>query len=321
MYRSLLVPLDGSDAAEFALPMALSLARKFEASLQIVHVYAPVWGRHGRAESAHEVIDREMRARGQAYNDAVIQRLQAAGGTSLSAVFLEGPIVASAINRQAAASEADLMVMTTQGRAPMARFWLGSVADALLRQAAIPILFVRAEDGQPDLNQEPLLQRVLIPLDGSELAEQILEPSVALAAAMQSEITLLRVVRQLTPASYDPASSRISGIRPTLLKQLEEVDREEWKRAEDYLVQVAQRLRGRSLNVDTRVVSHVRPATAILDDAASHGADLIALATQGYGGLKRLFVGSVADKVLRGATSAVLVRRPAGESASPIEDR
>ena len=107
----------------------------------------------------------------------------------------------------------------------MARFWLGSVADALLRQASIPILFVRTQDGEPDLNQDPSLQRVLIPLDGSELAEQILEPAVALAAAMQAEITLIRAVQQLTPAGDDPESGRISGIRPALLQQLREIRR------------------------------------------------------------------------------------------------
>jgi nucleotide-binding universal stress UspA family protein len=209
------------------------------------------------------------------------------------------------------------MVMTTQGRAPMARFWLGSVADALLRQATIPILFVRTQDGEPDLNQDASLQRMLIPLDGSELAEQILEPAVALAAAMQAEITLIRAVQQLTPAGYEPESGRISGIRPGLLQQLREIDQNEWTRAEEYLNQIAERLRGHSLTVKTRVISHIRPAIAIIEDAESHGADLIALATQGRGGLKRLFVGSVADKVLRSAASAVLVRRPVGESASP----
>ena len=321
MYRSILVPLDGSDAAEHALPMALSLARRCGAALQIVQVHVPTWSNSGRMELYYELIDREMREQEQAYLDSIVTRLTAAADISLNSELLEGIVVASTINRHAAAAGVDLIVMTTQGRAPVARLWLGSVADALLRQASIPILFVRPQDGEPDLNQEPMLQHVLVPLDGSELAEQILEPAVALATAMQGEITLLRVVKQLTPASYDPDSSRISGIKPALLKQLQEIDRKEWSRAEEYLDQVAQRLRGRSLNVATRVVSHMRPATAIIEDAASHGANLIALATQGYGGLKRLFVGSVADKVLRGATSTVLVRRPAGESARPVDDQ
>ena len=144
------------------------------------------------------------------------------------------------------------MVMTTQGRAHDRAFWLGSVADALLRQASIPILFVRTQDGEPELNQDPSLQRMLIPLDGSELAEQILEPAVALAAAMQAEITLIRAVQQLTPAGYDPESGRISGIRPALLQQLREIDQNEWTRAEEYLNQTAERLRGHSLTVNTR---------------------------------------------------------------------
>jgi nucleotide-binding universal stress UspA family protein len=209
--------------------------------------------------------------------------------------------------------------MTTQGRGPVARFWLGSVADALVRQSTIPILFVRPAESEADLAQEPAFRRVLIPLDGSQLAEQILEPATALAAATKAEVTLLRVVQQLSPASYDPESSRISGIRPALLKQLQDVDRQERTRAEEYLDQLAERLRSRSLIVHTRVVSHLRPATAILDDASTNGVDLIALATHGRGGLKRLLVGSVADKVLRGATTAVLMYRPVGEFVSAEE--
>jgi nucleotide-binding universal stress UspA family protein len=190
----------------------------------------------------------------------------------------------------------------------------------LLRQASITILFVRPQDGEADLNQAPLIERMHLALDGSELAEQILEPATAIAEAMQANLVLLRVVQQLTPASYDPENSRLSGIRPALLQQLREVDRKEWNQAEEYLDQVAQRLRARGLNVQSRVVSNARPATAIIDDASTHGADLIALATQGRGGLKRLFVGSVADKVLRGSDTAVLVRRPVGESAAASDE-
>jgi len=320
MYHSILVPLDGSAAAEHALPMALSLARRFEAALRIVHVYAPIWGVYHEAGWYDAIIDREMRERGQGYIDAVIRRLAPAGGDSISATLLEGP-VASTIDRYATTSGVDLMVMTTQGRGPMARFWLGSVADSLLRQASIPILFVRPQEGDADLAREPVLERMHIALDGSELAEQILEPAVALAGAMKAEITLLCVVQQLTPASYDPESSRRSGIRPALLEQLQEIDRKESTHAQQYLDQVAHQLRDSSLVVNTRVVSHVRPATAIIEDASDHGADLIALATHGRGGLKRLFVGSVADKVLRGAATPVLVRRPVGESAAAKDDQ
>jgi nucleotide-binding universal stress UspA family protein len=318
MYRSLLVPLDGSAVAEHALPWALSLARRSAAALKIIHVHAPVWGAYGEAGWYDAVVDRELREQMQAYLDGVIQRLSEVTNVSLSSALLDG-LVAGAINRHAMESGVDLVVMTTQGRGPVARFWLGSVADALVRHSTVPMLFVRPEESEADLAQEPAFGRVLIPLDGSQLAEQILEPSVALASITQAEITLLRVVQQLTPVSYDPESSRISGIRPALLKQLQDADRQERERAEDYLGQVAERLRMRSFAVQTRVVSHIRPATAILDNVSAHGVDVIALATHGRGGLKRLLLGSVAEKVIRGATIPVLVYQPVGELAAAEE--
>lgn len=318
MFRSLLVPLDGSTAAEHALPIAVSLARRFEAALRIVHVHRPVWGFYGEGGLYDAIVDRELREGVQAYLDGVIRRLSEVTNVPLSSAVLDGP-VACAINRHAVESGVHLIVMTTQGRGPVARFWLGSVADALVRQATIPMLCVRPEDLESDLSQEPALGPVLVPLDGSRLAEQILEPAAAFAAATRGELTLLRVVEQYMPEGYAPDRRRVSGMRQGLMAQLVEMDRQEWKRAEDYLNQLAERLRTQSLIVHTRVVSHVQPATAILDDASAHGVGLIALATQGRGGLKRLLVGSVADKVLRGATTPVLIFRPVGEFVSAEE--
>ncbi len=159
---------------------------------------------------------------------------------------------------------------------------------------------------------------MLIPLDGSELAEQILEPALALGAATQAEYTLLRVVKQMAAASYDPASGRVSGLRESLLKQMQVMDRQQWTEAQEYLERLAGGLRARSLTVQRRVIPHEQPAAAILDDAQKNAADLIALATHGRGGLKRLLLGSVADKVVRGAATPVLVYRPVDKSA-PME--
>lgn len=318
MYGSLLVPLDGSTAAEQALPMALSLARRFRAAVKFVHVYVPVRGLYGEGGWCDEAIDREMREDGKAYLDSVVQRLAGDSDISLSAVLLEGP-VADTINRYVTAAGIDMIVMTTQGRGPVARLWFGSVADALVRQSSVPILFVRPQEGEADVTQESLIERLHISLDGSELAEQILEPALAIAAATQAEITLIRVVQQLAPASNESGKGNLSWIRPALLMRLNEVDRRERAAAEEYLERLAEQLSSRTSRVQTRVVSQVSPATAILDDASTHGGDLIALATQGRGGLKRLLVGSVADKVLRGATIPVLVQRPAAEFVSAKE--
>jgi nucleotide-binding universal stress UspA family protein len=93
------------------------------------------------------------------------------------------------------------------------------------------------------------------------------------------------------------------------------MDRQQRTEAQNYLDQLAERLRARSQTVQARVVSHEQAAAAILDDAQKNAVDLIALATQGRGGLKRLLLGSVADKVLRGATTPVLLYRPVDKSA------
>jgi nucleotide-binding universal stress UspA family protein len=315
MYRSLLVPLDGSDFGEHALPLALGLARRLWTALQVVRVHVPVWGVYGEFGGLYdETVDRALRERDREYLDAVVKRLATVADIPLSSALLDGP-VADMIDRHAAATGADLLVMTTHGRGPLARFWLGSVADALVRQGSIPVLVVRPQEAAPDLAQEPVLRRVLIPLDGSALAEQVLEPALALGAAMQAEYTLLRVVQPMIPGGHIPASAKVSGLREPLLKQLQALHRQELTEAQEYLERIAERLRARALTVQTRVVSQERPATAILEDASAHGADLIALATHGRGGLKRLLLGSVADKVLRGGSTPVLVYRPVDKAA------
>ena len=311
--RSILVPLDGSDFAEHALPTAVGLARRHGATLHVVCVHVPIAGAYGEhAVPYDEGLDRALMTRARDYVEGV-GTLLAVAGMQASSILLDGPIPI-AIARHATEVEADLIVMTTQGRGPLARLWLGSVSDELVRQINVPILLVRPADAAPDFSREPLVRRVLIPLDGSPLAERVLEPVLALGAGTQPEYTLLRVTTPMAELSYGPAGGKITGLHESL-KQLQELDQAESKGAHEYLERLAQALRARSFNVQTRVITHDRPATAILDDASVNGADLIALATHGRGGLKRLLLGSVADKVLRGADRAVLVYRPVDPSA------
>jgi nucleotide-binding universal stress UspA family protein len=127
---------------------------------------------------------------------------------------------------------------------------------------------------------------------------------------------LLRVIQQWTPDNDSPDAPRMSGLRPELLKQMQEADQQEQAAAEKYLAQLVEKLRAPSMNVQSRLVRHGQPATAILEEASTLAVDIIALATHGHGGLKRLLLGSVADKVLRGATTPVLVYRPVAESTA-----
>jgi nucleotide-binding universal stress UspA family protein len=145
---------------------------------------------------------------------------------------------------------------------------------------------------------------VLIPLDGSPLAEAILEDAIALGMLMQADYTLLQAIE---PALFGYAPGWLApGLNEEVLAQLQAA-------AQGYLEHVAERMRAQQLQVRTQVVL-APPAAAILEYAREQAVDLIALATHGRGGGARMLLGSVADKIVRGAGAPVLVARPHGDA-------
>ncbi len=247
----------------------------------------------------------QRRAQARLYLAQVRDRLAALAGPELKIIAENLELaISQTVNEplggflaaHAATTDADLIVMTTHGRSGLARFWLGSVADTLVRLSHLPILLLQPTASEPDFTQPPLFKNIPIPLDGSALAEQILEPAVALGELLGTEYTLLRAVEPLFPV-YN------------LILQTQELDESALQEAWGYLHQVAQQLAIEERRMHTPGFLATQPADAILESAQRHGNDLIALATHGKRGLTRLMVGSVADKLLRGATIPILVYR------------
>ncbi len=305
MYHSIFVPLDGSPFGEQALPLALAIARRARVPVQVAHVHAPLPEAYAESLTAYQTLYQISRTRARDYLDALSARLHAATPIPVTAALLEGDVV-DALHEHVAARGADLIVLTTHGRGPFSRFWLGSVADQLLRRASVPLLFVHPAHGLADLNREAGLARVLVALDGSPAVEQIVEPAVALAGLMGSRVTLLRVVEPLPPFGVDPVTYSAETDDPGLELQLQE--------ARGYLDGVARGLRAKHLDVDTIVLVHPHPATAIVEEAEKEHGTLIALQTHGRRGLARLVLGSVADKVIRSTTLPVLINRPRAQA-------
>jgi nucleotide-binding universal stress UspA family protein len=305
MYRSLLVPLDGSRSAEQALPVALSIARRAGATLNLVSVQVPFPPTYGEGMVRLEnPLEADAREKARTYLDGVVQRIAAVSPVPAAATLLEGP-VAESLYRQATTTGIDLVVMTVVGAGPWTRLWLGSVADELVRRLPMPLLLLRPQEPAPELGREPTIKQILLPLDGSEAAEQVGEPAAALGTLMQAEFTLLRVVSPAAPAAGAEGGSQ--G------RQSQACEKQLQAEAQAYLDGVAERLRARSLSAQTRVVFHEHPAVAILN-AHAHDTDLIAFTTRGHRALPWLFLGSTADKVLRGASTPVLVQRPRDQS-------
>jgi nucleotide-binding universal stress UspA family protein len=304
MYRTILVPLDGSPFGEQALPLALGIARRAGAALELIHVFVtPAAVETELRLPVENTFDAKARAEARAYLDGMVQR-PAASGVPVRGTYTEAyGSIPEAIGQQAADRNVDLVVLTTHGRGPLSRFWLGSVADELVRQLTVPLLLVRPREGKPDLAGEPVLRHLLVPLDGSPLAEQVLEPAIELGRLMSADYTLLRVVRPVYYLSPELGGFGGVGPDPQLLKDLQ-------TQAESYLAGVAERLRARSLRVQTQVCVEGHVPGTILQEAEKRGSDLVALATHGQGGLGRLLRGSVADKVIRGGMLPVFVYRP-----------
>ena len=299
MFRTILVPLDGSEFSEQALPVAMAIARRTGASVFLTQVSLPTTHTE-MLSGGHSDLDRRERER------KALERLAAelnSAGIPAEATLLEGPVL-EALTEHAAGVGADLVVMATHGRGPLSRIVLGGVADPLVRRLKVPTLLVRPTESAPGHGRSAPARHLLVALDGTPEAEAVLPTAVELGEAMGARFTLLRVVAPVTMQVMHP----VGVITPYLDSDLTE---NLLKNAAVYLDRVAAPLRGRALTVETRVAIHADPASAILTEAHALGCDLIAMKSHGRDGLGRLVFGSVTAEVVHDATAPVLTHVPA----------
>lgn len=301
MYRTILVPLDGSPFAEHAIGMASCVARASGARVELVRVhrtYAFDLGDDSHWDEMTRRDEAEYLARTAA--SAAVR-----GDTRVDTAVLDGPI-AVAICEHAQELPAPIIILSTHGRTGFSRAWLGSVADAVVRHAVSPLLLLRsAEDGAP-ARDDVAIREVIVALDGSGFSEQILPHALSLAECARARLLLLRIVEPVTVpvAEYAPSFAAAA-------QAMSETTQVLVSRAEEYVSGVAARARHDHPELDIRADVRVSgsAAKAIIEVAAERHADVVALATHGRG-MSRLLLGSVADKVLRGGPGAVLLVRP-----------
>jgi nucleotide-binding universal stress UspA family protein len=310
MYRSIMVPLNGSTFGEHALPLALSIARRSGAELHLVHVHTPLQAAYAEIQLYDATLDTHLRERERLYLEGLAKRIMESSNVRV-AIFNKMGDIAPTLRDHVHNTGNDLVVMTTHGRGPMGRFWLGSTTDELIRDLPNePMLLVHPGEGDPDLGQDVALKHFLIALDGTPLAEQILEPTLELGKVMNADYTLLRLVHPITPMDLPMGVVTIGHVAETMIEQIEKVHTDLEKASYNYLESIAQNLRGQGLRVQTKVALEEQAGLGILHQAQVDAADLIALETHGRRGLQRLFMGSVTSKVIRGSKLPILVHRP-----------
>jgi nucleotide-binding universal stress UspA family protein len=312
MYRTVLVPLDGSPLAERALPYARALARRTGGRVVLVRCA----GAGPSPLRDLPVAQAEAFAAAEAYLQRVAGAAPAApplrwwpvgpasedGGTEVGVHC--GP-AAEGILAEARRRRADAIVMATHGCSGLGRWAYGSVADQVLRRAEVPVLLVPAASAAAQNawgDDDPL--RVLVPLDGSLAAEAVLEALLPLAGATRVRALLLHVVEPRPPCRPAPGVPGF-GVPPAT-DQTGEV-----AAARRYLETVADVLRPTGAAVAVHATVGY-PEAEIAAQAHKGRVDLVAMTTHGRTGLARVVLGGVATAAVQLAGVPLLLVRPGG---------
>lgn len=302
MFRTVLVPLDRTSFAEAALPVATRFARN-GASVHVMlsHQLVPALAGMGEMLPPPTELDAELREQEESYLVRMAEQVSFETGSLVEHIELDGP-AGPAICEEAERIGADLVVMATHGRGPLGRLWHGSVADYVLRRLETPVLLVHPDRPMRRLADQQL-RGILVALDLSPSSEAILGPVADLARLTRAPVTLMHVV-------VDPVFARIG--HPAFRDA--ETTAMAIASAGQYLETIAERLRDQGLSVTTRVAAGFNAAWILRDTVAESQFDLLAMTTHGLGGLRRLWVGSVADQLVQETTKPMLVLRSGGTS-------
>jgi nucleotide-binding universal stress UspA family protein len=295
MSQRLLVPLDGSALAESALPWAAQLARTHDASVVLARVVPWPMAFWTAGYISAQLYDEVQAAEHDAAN-AYLRKVQArlrADRIPVETLVRNG-FPGESILELAEQCGAAAIVMATHGRGGISRLVVGSVAEHVVQDATIPVLLVPAHAA----GQGPgTFARILVPLDGSPLAERALDLAQDVAAA-GTTLCLVRVVA--------PVERTLAGVTADDRYVDYDATARAVAEAEAYLHQVADTLRIGRCAVETTVRTGT-PGEQILAAAHELSADLVVLATHGRTGAQRWLLGSVADTVVRGAHTAVFM--------------
>ena len=298
MFTKLLIPLDGSKTAERALPYARYLAEEKNVLIELLAVVDVAnMATHMTAERAlhlDTMVEDAVRA-SEKYLEAIAGTLSAAKIKTR----VESGRPEEVIIEKAAAEQNTLIAMATHGRSGMNRWLLGSVAEKVLRGATDPVLLIRARE-VTRTEDEPTLKSLIVPLDGSDLAERVLPTAIELAKPRDLEIVLIRTYNIPTTAYAGvegyalPIDDLLKGMRDEACAYLEN------KVADVKKLGVAR---------VSFAAKEGLPADEIISFAKNLPGGLIAMSTHGRSGVRRWVLGSVTETVVRHSENPVLVIR------------
>jgi nucleotide-binding universal stress UspA family protein len=294
MYEKILVPLDGSELAEVALPYAEELAGKLGSEVILLHVCESAEAQY---HHMHQLYIQKMVAATKRGAKKYLEKPDAEAIKVRSAILDGHP--AEQIVDFAEEQGIDLIVIATHGWSGIRRWVMGSVADKVVRATKRPVALIRAKGVHHHVFEEGTMNKTLLPLDGSKESEAVIPYVEELASKLKGEVVLLHVVPPASPVYAIPGETAQLPYTQAEVELLK-VD------AESYLEKVANALKDKHIKVrsEVRVGNTAHEIVKLADEVH---ADLVAMSTHGWSGITRWALGSTADKVLNGGNTPLLL--------------
>ncbi len=281
MFKRILIPLDGSEQAEKALPYGEDIAGRIGSEIILLHVCG-----QGQEQYKHMY---KLYLEGVAQN--MRQNMPDSTGVKILTEVEAGEsreTVCNLVNKR----EVDLIIMTSVSADGIKiSKMIGSVADHVCRTMPIPVMLIKPKNGQQIKSRKNLFSRIFVPLDGSELSKLALPVTEELAAKLDVPVTLFQMALMTQPTGY--VTQDASYIDYALLN--EDIK----KRDLNEIVAIEQKFKEKGLKVDHIVTSGTNAASEIIQTSKKVNADLMVMSTHGRTGIRNWAFGSVAEKVLR----------------------
>jgi nucleotide-binding universal stress UspA family protein len=301
MFEKILVPLDGSELAEVALPYAEELAGRLGSKVTLLYVSESTEDQY---RHMHQFYIQKMVENTKQGAERNLGKLVAKEIKVDSTVLVGHP--AEEIVDYADKEKIGLIVLSTHGRTGIKRWAIGSVAYKVVKAASQPVAIIRAKGARPDMREKDILDKVLVPLDGSKASEAVIPYIEELASKLKIEVTFLRA---LTP-DYLITSE-------TQLRELESLRAS----ARDYIENMATQFRQKGIAAKAEyrevMIDPTGAAGEIMKLADEIQADVVAMSTRGRsefesGPGERVLetLGSVAEKMVHAGNRPLLLVKP-----------
>lgn len=301
--RHILCPIDFSEYSHRALDHALAIARWYEATVTVLHVFSPVPAvafSPGPVILEPTVFTPVGREQLVSETKAFIDK-EAARGISIEAVVRAGTPAAKIVD-EAISINADLLVIGTHGRSGFDRLLLGSVAERVLRMASCPVMTVPGLLPNAIPAAPVLYKRILCPVDFSASSLHALKYATSMAQQTDGQLTVVHVVEHEFENTGD-AASVVERSGMTIGEFLEEREARLCRRLQELAAGAPEFCKVESL------LSYGKPWREVLSIAAERQSDLIVMGAQGRGTADRFFFGSTTQHVAREAPCPVLTLR------------